>query len=54
MDDSVSLNELADLLSSTIEGGIIGSRVFRDKMVLAQHIRQYSNYVSLLFHHGSQ
>lgn len=49
MDESVSLAELADLLSSVIEGGIIVSRVFRDKMILAQHIRQYRNYVKLLF-----
>lgn len=54
MDDSVSLDELADLLSSVIEGGIIVSRVFRDKMVLAQHIRHYRNYVRLLFRDGSQ
>jgi TetR/AcrR family transcriptional regulator, transcriptional repressor for nem operon len=54
LDDSVSLDELADLLSSTIEGGIILSRVFRDKMVLAQHIRHYRNYIRLLFRDGSQ
>jgi TetR/AcrR family transcriptional repressor of nem operon len=58
MDDSiakdVSLDELADLLSSVIEGGIIVSRVFRDKMVLAQHIRHYRNYVRLLFRDGPQ
>jgi TetR/AcrR family transcriptional regulator, transcriptional repressor for nem operon len=50
----VSLDELADLLSSIIEGGIIVSRVFRDKMVLAQQIRHYRNYVRLLFRVGSQ
>jgi len=53
-DEAVSLDELADLLSSIIEGGIIVSRVFRDKMVLAQHIRQYRNYVRLLFRNGAQ
>jgi TetR/AcrR family transcriptional regulator, transcriptional repressor for nem operon len=52
MDDAVSLDELADLLSSTIEGGIIVSRVFRDKMVLPQHIRQYRNYIRLMFRDG--
>lgn len=45
----VSLDELADLLSSIIEGGIILSQVFSDKMVLVQLIRQYRSYVRLLF-----
>lgn len=49
LDESVSLDELADMLSSIIEGGIIISRVFREKMVLPQHIRHYRNYVRLLF-----
>jgi TetR/AcrR family transcriptional repressor of nem operon len=54
MDHSVSLDELADLLSSIIEGGIIVSRVFRDKMVLPQHIRQYRNYIKLLFRNAAR
>jgi len=45
----VSLDELADMLSGTIEGGIILSRVLNDKMVLPQQIRQYRNYIKLLF-----
>jgi len=49
LDASLSLDELADLLSSTIEGGIIVSRVLRDKMALPQQIRQYRNYMRLLF-----
>lgn len=45
----ISLDELADMLSSVIEGGIILSRVFSEKMVLVQQIRHYRNYVRLLF-----
>ena len=45
----VSLDELADMLSGVIEGGIILSRVLTDKMVLVQQIRQYRNYIKLLF-----
>jgi len=54
MDDSVSLDELADLLSSIIEGAIIVSRVLQDKLVLAQQIRQYRHYNQLLFRKGGQ
>lgn len=45
----VSLDELADMLSSVIEGGIILSRVFNEKMTLVRQIRHYRNYVRLLF-----
>ncbi len=45
----VSLDELADMLSGVIEGGIILSRVLNDKMVLVQQLRQYRNYIKLLF-----
>lgn len=45
----VSLEELADMLSSIIEGGIILSRVLNEKMALVQQIRHYRNYVRLLF-----
>lgn len=41
-------DELADLLSATIEGGIILSRAYRDKQPLAKMIRQYRNYIRLL------
>lgn len=45
----ISLDELADMLSCTIEGGIILSRILNDKLVLAQQLRQYRNYIKLLF-----
>jgi AcrR family transcriptional regulator len=46
------LDELADMLSTTIEGDIVVSRVLNDKMVLVQQIRQYRNYIRLLFSSG--
>lgn len=49
----VSLDELADMLSSTIEGGIILSRVLNDKMALVQMIRHYRNYARMLFITGN-
>tara|TARA_B110000858_G_C17810153_1_gene480730 strand:+ start:28330 stop:28965 length:636 start_codon:yes stop_codon:yes gene_type:complete len=45
----VPLDELADSLSSTIEGGIILSKVLSDQQTLVQQIRQYRNYIRLLF-----
>lgn len=45
----VPLDELADMLSGVIEGGIILSRVLHDKLVLAQQLRQYRNYIKLLY-----
>lgn len=45
----VAIGELADLLSTTIEGGIILSRVLQDKMLLVQQLRQYRNYIKLLY-----
>ena len=45
----VSLDELADMLTGIIEGGIFLSRVLNDKMALVQQIRQYRNYIKLLF-----
>lgn len=43
------LDELADMLSSIIEGGIILSQVLEDKMALVRMIRQYRNYVRIMF-----
>ena len=45
----VDLNQLADMLSSTLEGGILLSRVLGNKMVLVQQIQQYRNHIRLLF-----
>lgn len=45
----VELDTLADMLSSTIEGGIILSRVLDDKYILVNQLRQYRNYLRLLY-----
>ncbi len=45
----VDLVALADMVSTTVEGGIVMSRVFRDPKVLAGQILQFRNYVRLLF-----
>ncbi len=45
----IDLVELADLLSTTIEGGIVLSRAFKDKKKLADQILMYRTFVSVLF-----
>ncbi|WP_084398189.1 TetR/AcrR family transcriptional regulator [Henriciella aquimarina] len=45
----VDIDVLADMLSSTVEGGIVLSKVFNDPKVLADQILQYRTYVRLLF-----
>lgn len=45
----VSLDELADNLSSIIEGGIVLSKVLDDQESLVRQILQYRNYIRLLF-----
>jgi TetR/AcrR family transcriptional repressor of nem operon len=44
-----SLDELADMLTSVIEGGIIMSKLLQDKNILPNHILQYRDYVRLVF-----
>jgi len=43
------LDELADMLTSIIEGSIIVSRVVSEKNVLVQQLLQYRAYLRLLF-----
>ncbi len=43
------LEELADMLSSVIEGGIIMSKVLNDRKILPDQILQYRNYIRLVF-----
>lgn len=50
--EEVSLEELADMLSSIVEGGIILSRVLEDNRMLVRQIRQYRNYIKHLFAAG--
>lgn len=41
--------ELADMLSTIIEGGIIMSRTLSDQKILAQQILLYRNYLRLIY-----
>lgn len=43
------LDNLADMLTSIIEGGIVISRCLDDKNVLPNQILQFRNYIRLLF-----
>lgn len=45
----ISLDDLADMLTGVIEGGIILSRALGDPSLLPKQILQYRNYVRLLF-----
>lgn len=46
---NVALDDLADMLTGVIEGGIILSRALEDPSLLPKQILQYRNYVRLLF-----
>jgi len=43
------LEELADMLSSIIEGGIIMSKVLGDRHILPKQLLQYRSYIRLVF-----
>lgn len=43
------LEELADMLTSVIEGGIILSRCLNDREILPNQLLQYRNYIRLVF-----
>ncbi|MCL4716044.1 MAG: TetR/AcrR family transcriptional regulator [Hyphomonadaceae bacterium] len=45
----VSLDDMADMLSSVADGGIILSKSLHDPQVLPRQIMQYRNYVKLVF-----
>ncbi len=49
MNTKVEVRELASMLTATMEGGIILSRVMNDPQILVQQILQYRNYIRLLF-----
>lgn len=48
-DDSRSVTDLADMLTSVIEGGIIMSRCLNDKDILPNQLMRFRHYVGLLF-----
>ncbi|MDJ0700524.1 MAG: TetR/AcrR family transcriptional regulator [Woeseiaceae bacterium] len=43
------LEEIADMLSSTLEGGIIMSKVMHDQQVLPNQLLLYRDYIRLVF-----
>ena len=43
------IEEIADMLTSVIEGGIIMSRCLDDKHILPNQLLQFRNYIRLLF-----
>jgi len=45
----VDIEELATMLTTVIEGGILVSRVLNQQQILVQQIQQYRNYLRLLF-----
>jgi AcrR family transcriptional regulator len=49
MNSDFSIDDLADMLSTIIEGGIIMSRTMSDQKILVQQILQYRNYIKLVF-----
>lgn len=49
MKTETPINELADMLSTVIEGGIIMSRTLADQKILAQQILSYRSHLRLLF-----
>jgi len=42
-------DELADMLSTIIEGGIVVSRAINDPKILVRQLLQYRNYIQLLY-----
>lgn len=47
--DSVDLDDLADMVSNTVEGGIIMSKALRDPGVLPRQVMLLRSYIKLLF-----
>ncbi len=43
------LDELADLLTSVIEGGIVMSKVLDDGTILPNQLLQYRDYIRLIY-----
>ena len=49
MKHSTSTKELADMLCTILEGGIIMSRTLSEQQILVQQILQYRNYLRLIY-----
>ena len=52
--EAISNEALADMFTTTIEGGIIISRVFQNNTSLVEQILAYRHYLRLLFEPGPQ
>jgi len=49
MNDDVNLDQLSDMVSSVIEGGLVMSRAVGDPLITAQQVLLLRSYVKLLF-----
>ncbi len=47
--DNSTSEELADMLSTIIEGGIVVSRALNDPAILANQLLEYRTYIKLLY-----
>ena len=47
--DAVALEELADMISTVIEGGIILAKTLRDPAALGRQLMMQRSYLKLLF-----
>lgn len=47
--EDISMDTVADMFTSSIEGGIILSRAFQDNSLLVNQLLGYRNYIRLLF-----
>jgi len=47
----VSSDDLADMLSTIVEGGIIISRALNDSSILVKQLLEYRSYIELLYKH---
>lgn len=47
--DDVKLEALADMVSNTVEGGIVMSKAVKDPLVLSEQVLLFRSYVKLLF-----
>ena len=45
----VSIDALADMFTSTVEGGIILARIYDDNQALVAQVQSYRSYLRLLF-----
>ncbi len=47
--DDVDLNALADMVSNTVEGGIVMSKALGEPLALSQQVMLFRSYIKLLF-----